>query len=136
MRIIEYDLHILETNFMEPKNFNVRLVKLPSYTELTLFIIKEDLKNTRLFNGLESAGLTDCFYRADFAALVLGYMGFNEIPDSLHEFYADLISRYSEKIEPDNRVIMEYALEVYNEILVEKKKRFDELDNGDRSMRK
>jgi hypothetical protein len=55
-------------------------------------------------------------------------MGFAEIPDDLQEFYADLISRYSEKIEPDNRVIMEYALEAYNEILVEKKKRFEELE--------
>ena len=113
---------------MESKNLNVRLVKLPSDTELILFILKEDLKNTKLFNGLESAGLTDCFYRADFAALVLGYMGFDEIPDDLQEFYADLISRHSENIEPDNRVIMEYALEVYNEILVEKKKRFKELE--------
>lgn len=113
---------------MESKDLNVRLVKLPSDTELILFILKEDLKNTKLFNGLESAGLTDCFYRADFAALVLGYMGFDEVPDDLQEFYADLISRYSEKIEPDNRVIMEYALDVYNEILVEKSKRSGELE--------
>lgn len=113
---------------MEAKDLNIRLVKLPSDTELILFIIKEDLKNTKLFNALESAGLTDCFYRADFAALVLGYMGFGEIPDDLQEFYTDLISKYSEKIEPDNRVIMEYAIEVYNEILMERKKRFGEVE--------
>lgn len=113
---------------MNLKNLNVPLAKLPSDIELVLFIIKEDLKNTKLFNGLESAGLTDCFYRADFAALVLGYMGFDEIPDDLQEFYADLISKYSEKIEPDNRVIMEYAFEVYGEILIEKKKRFGEAE--------
>jgi hypothetical protein len=33
---------------MESKNLNVRLVKLPSDTELILFILKEDLKNTKL----------------------------------------------------------------------------------------
>lgn len=113
---------------MKHKHLNVPLVKLPSDVELILFIIKEDLKNTKLFNGLESAGLSDCFYQADFSALVLGYMGFHEIPDDLREFYGDLISRYSEKIEPDNTVITEYAIEVYNEILVEKKKRFEELE--------
>jgi hypothetical protein len=113
---------------MRLENLNVPLVKLPSDTELILFIIKEDLKNTKLFNALESAGLTDCFYRADFAALVLGYMGFDDIPDDLQEFYADLISKYAEKIEPDNRVIIEYAFEVYSEILIEKKKRFGEVE--------
>lgn len=113
---------------MSYKHVNVPLVKLPSDTELILFIIKEDLKNTKLFDGLESAGLTDCFYRGDFAALVLAYMGFDDIPDDLQEFYADLISKYAEKIEPDNRVIMEYAIEVYNEILMEKKKRFGEVE--------
>lgn len=76
---------------MRRNDANVRLVKLPSDTELILFIIKEDLKNTKLFDGLESAGLTDCFYRADFAALVLGYMGFDEIPDDQHGWAKKII---------------------------------------------
>ena len=111
---------------MEPKKLNVRLVKLPSDIELILFMIKEELKNTKFFNGLGKVGLEDCFYQSHFGELVLGYMGFDDIPDDLLEFYCDLIDKYSEKIEEDNKLITKYAFDVYGEILIEKKRRFGE----------
>lgn len=109
---------------MEHNDLNVPLVKLPPDIELILFMIKEELKNTKLFRGLESAGLDDCFYQSDFSAFVLGYMGFDGIPDDLREFYGDLIDEYSKKIRPDNKVITKYAFDVYGEILLEQKRRF------------
>lgn len=107
---------------MKPENSRIQLVKLPSDLEMILFLIREELKNTKFFHGLEQVGLGDCFYQSHFGSAIMAYMGFDEISDDLTEFYGDLIDRYSEKIEPDNRLIMRYALEVYGE-LVEKKKR-------------
>lgn len=109
---------------MKTKNFRMRLVKLPSDMELILYLIREELKSTKFFSGLAGVGLDDCFYQSHFGPVILGYMGFDEISDELQEFYGDLIDRYSEKIEEDNAMITGCAVEVYEEILIEKKKRF------------
>lgn len=108
---------------MELEKLNVRLVKLPADVELTLFMIREELKSTTLFNGLARVGLEDCCFESHFGTLVLASMGFDERPDDLHEFYTNLIDKYSEKIEADTDVIMKCAFDVYVEIMIEKKKR-------------
>jgi hypothetical protein len=108
---------------MKLKNLNVRLVKLPPDIELILYMIKEELKSTKLFNGLARVGLDDCYYQSHFGTVVLAHMGFDERPDDLHEFYMNLIGKYSEKIEADNDVIMKCAFDVYMEMTIEKKKR-------------
>jgi len=74
---------------MKLKNLNVRLVKLPSDTELILYMIKEELKSVKLFNGLARVGLDDCFFQPRFGTLVLSYIGFDERPDDLFRFYTD-----------------------------------------------
>jgi hypothetical protein len=108
---------------MKPKNLNVRLVKLPAKIEVTLYLIREELKSTRFFNGLARVGLDDVYYQPHLGALVLAYMGFNEIPDDLNNFYTDLIDRHSEKVEADNNALMKCAFDVYMEMMIEKKKR-------------
>jgi hypothetical protein len=108
---------------MKLKNLNVRLVKLPPDIELILYMIKEELKSTKLFNGVARVGLDDYCYQSHFGTVVLAYMGFDERPDDLHEFYMNLIDKYSEKIEADNDVIIKCAFDVYTEMMIEKKKR-------------
>lgn len=108
---------------MKLKNLNLRLVKLPSKIELILFLIKEELKSAKFFNGLSKVGLDDCYYQSHFGTLILGYMGFDDRPDDLYSFYVSLIDEYSEKIEPDNNSIVKYAFEVYVELVVERKQR-------------
>lgn len=113
---------------MEFKHLNVRLVKLPSNIELVLYMIKEGLKTTKVFNGLARVGLDDCYFQSYFGTLVLAYMGFDERDDKLNDFYVDLIEKYSDKIEADNDSIMKYAFEVYIAITIEKRRRHGELD--------
>lgn len=108
---------------MELKKLNVPLVKLPSDIDLILFMIREELKSTKLFNGLAHIGLEDFSLQCHLSIPVLAYMGFEERPDDLLEFYTDLISRYSEKVEADNDVIMKCVFDVYMEMIIEKKKR-------------
>jgi hypothetical protein len=109
---------------MKLKKLNVRLVKLPANIEFILYLIKEELKSAKFFNGLARLGFGDSYYESDLGTLVLAYCGFDTTPDELYEFYVDLIDRYSDKIEEDNETVMKYAFKVYIEIMIEKKRRF------------
>jgi hypothetical protein len=123
LTLIDVDLCLIKKLLMELINLNVRLVNLPPDIELILFMIREELKSTALFNGLARVGLEDFYLQSHFSTLVLSYMGFEERPDDLLECYTDLISTYSEKVEADNDVIMKCAFDVYVEMMIEKKKR-------------
>jgi hypothetical protein len=109
---------------MRLKNLSVRLIKLPANIELVLYLIKEELKSNKLFNGLAKVGFEDCYYQPHFGTLVLASAGFEEHSDDLYEFYLELISEYSEKIEADNDVIVKCAFNVYVDLMIEKKRRF------------
>lgn len=126
MNILTTKIKLRKGALMKLKNLNVRLVKLPPKIELILYLIKEELKTVKLFNGLARVGLDDCYYQSHFGTLVLAYMGFDERDDDLHNFYMDLIDKYSDKIEADNDSIMKYAFKVYVEIAIEKKRRLSE----------
>jgi hypothetical protein len=96
---------------------------LPAKNELVLFLIREDLKSTKLFNGLANVGLGESCYQTHFAAPVLSYAGFNDVPDDLHEFYLELIEHHSEQIEPDEHTMSKHAFNVYVELMMEKRRR-------------
>jgi hypothetical protein len=108
---------------MKLKNLNVRLIKLPPKIEVTLYLIREELKSAKFFDGLSRVGVDDVYYQSHHGLLILSYMGFDTIPDDLSNFYTGLIDKYCEKIEEDKDVIMKCAFEVYVEMMIEKRKR-------------
>lgn len=83
---------------MDIKNFKGRLIKLPGNVEVTLFLIKEELKTRKFFNGLSQIDLDGSFYQADLSQLVLTTIGFDERPDDLYDFYFRLMERHSERL--------------------------------------
>jgi hypothetical protein len=103
--------------------FKHPIVKIPSETELVLFLIREELKNSKLFSGLHIAGLEDCPYQSYFGSVVMAYVGLDDGSDEITEFYTKLVDKYTESIEPDNDTIMKCAFDLYTELIVEKKKR-------------
>lgn len=102
---------------------NARLVKLPAEIDLILFLIQEELKSTKLFDGLAEAGFSDCYYQSHFGTVILATAGFTDRPDDLYEFYMDLIAKRSKKIKPDTNSITKQAFRVYIDLMIEKKKR-------------
>lgn len=108
---------------MQLKYANARLVKLPADVDLILYLIQEELKATRLVNGLSDVGLGETFYQVQFATVVLAAAGFKERPDDLHEFYVDLINRRSEKLKPNHNSVARQAFKVYIDLMIEKKRR-------------
>lgn len=101
---------------------SIPLVKLPSDMELVLFLIREDLKSAKFFDTLEKVDLSGCFYQSHFHTVILAYMGFAEISDEVFSFYTDLIDEYSERVEEDNALLTDLAVEVYEKILAEKRR--------------
>lgn len=112
---------------MKLKKVKVRLVKLPSETELILYIIRQELKLTKIYNGLHNIGFSESYYESHFGTLIIALMGFDENDDRVIDLYVRLIDKFSEKIEPNNDSIMKCTMKVYQKLTVEKKKRLSKL---------
>lgn len=108
---------------MKIKHLKYPLVKLPPGVDLTLFLIKEELKSRKFFNGLRNLGLDGCFYQTHLEKLIMANVGLNEESDKDFDYYYDLIEKYSKKIEADNESVTKQALKVYVELIIEKKRR-------------
>ncbi len=99
------------------------LVKLPRKVELTLFLIREELKSRKFFNSLQRAGIDDCYYQTHLDELILKHVGLNQNSDTDFAFYSRLMEKNSTKIEAGEKSIMKRAVKVYVELMIEKKRR-------------
>jgi len=108
---------------MKSQNKGYPLVKLPSETQLSLFLITEELKIRKLFNTLREIGIEDCYYEPDLSFLILKSVGLNDGKDETFYHFSDLMDKRSEKIKPEHDSIMKQALKVYQELMNEKKKK-------------
>jgi hypothetical protein len=101
------------------------LTKLLSDEELLLWLIHEDLKCRKFFDGLRAIGMEDSFYQPELGMLILKCAGFEKEIDETYDFYHDLLGRHSETMVADVQSVKRAAFEVYTGLLVEKKKRMD-----------
>lgn len=103
------------------KNARYPLVKLPSDTQITLYLIKEELKSRKLFHALHEVGLDDCYFQPHLDTLILRSVGMDDGTDETFSIYYDIIEKRSKKIEGDHESIMKQALKVYMELMQVKK---------------
>jgi hypothetical protein len=107
---------------MKPNNPRFPLIKLPSDTQVALYLIKEELKSRKLFHALHQVGLDDCYFQTHLDSLILRSVGLDDHTDETFALYDALLEKRSKKIEADYDSIMKQALKVYHELLNEKKK--------------
>jgi hypothetical protein len=100
-----------------------QLVKMPSKLELTLFLIREELKSRKFFNGLLELGLDDCYYQPHLDELIMANVGLDDNQDKTFDFYYAIMEKYSQKIEPDKDSITEQAFNAYTELVNEQRRR-------------
>jgi hypothetical protein len=93
------------------------LVKLPSDTQLSLYLIKEELKSRRLFHGFHEVGLDDCYFQPHLDSLILHSINMDDGTDETFAMYNDIMEKRSRKIEAANESIMKQALKAYHELL-------------------
>jgi hypothetical protein len=91
--------------------------------QIPVFLIAEELKARKLLNTLKSIGCDDCFCITDLCDLVLAYVGFDDRPNDLYDFYFALLDRYCEKVNHENDKPVREALKIFTALLVEKEKR-------------
>ena len=99
------------------------LVKLPQKIDYCLFLIKEELKSRRFFEGLHGVGVDDVYLQPHLDKLILKSVGLDDGTDATSEFYFKVMERRTKKIQGDNDSIVTQALKVYIELIAEKKRR-------------
>lgn len=108
--------------YPKPKAMYFPLIKLPTEDQLTLYLIKEELKSRKLFHALHEVGLDDCYFQPHLDSLILRSVGLDDHTDETFARYDAILDKRSKKIEADYDSIMKQALKVYHELLNEKKK--------------
>jgi hypothetical protein len=100
-------------------------VKLPLDVDLVLYLIGEELKSQKFFNGLHKIGIDDCYYQIRLGKLILCHRGLDDSSDEVFNLFYALIERRSKKIEADSESVMKQTVRVYAELvmIIEKEKR-------------
>lgn len=97
------------------------LIKLPSKAQVSLYLIKEELKSRKLFQALHEVGLDDCYLRPHLDSLIMHSIDMDDGTDETFAIYDDIMEKRSRKIEAANESIMKQALKAYQELLNAKK---------------
>jgi len=97
------------------------LIKLPSDIQVALCLIKEELKSRKLFHGLHTVGLDDCYFQPHLDLLILHSMNIDDNSDETFLIYDKIMDKRSRKIRAGQDSIMKQALKVYHELLNLKK---------------
>lgn len=115
---------------MKLRNMHYPLVKLPSDTQIALFLIKEELKTRKLFQALHEAGLDDCYYQPHLDTLILQSVGVYDGTDETFEVYTEIMDRRSKKIDMDHELIVKQAMKAYIELKNLKKELQSKVNEG------
>jgi hypothetical protein len=85
--------------------------------ELTISLIREELKSRKLFLALHQVGLDDCYFQPHLDALILDSLGITEHTDDLFGQYDEILERHSKKITADGNSVTKHANGVYGELM-------------------
>lgn len=95
---------------------NYPLVKLPASDQLTLSLIREELKSRKLFRALHAAGIDDCYYQPHLDSIILRNLGLDDSSDETFDRYTTIMNKRAKKIEPDKESIMKQAVKAWHEL--------------------
>jgi hypothetical protein len=102
---------------------NFRHVRLPRKIDRILYILSEELRNNKFFNGIEKIGFDGTNARSHFTFLILDLV-FKESSDELADRYFELLEKYTKKLKDDQwTTITKQAFRFYVDLIIEKRKR-------------
>jgi hypothetical protein len=93
------------------------LVKLPQQIDEILYMIREDLKSQKYFDGQAELNGTESPYRPHLAKLILLRMNLDDGSDEIFEFYYRIVEKRSKRIGEDNDSIMKQVMKVWAELV-------------------
>jgi hypothetical protein len=108
---------------MKPQPRHFPFVKLPASLDLTLYLIREDLKSQKLFGIIDKLGMGDCPYQPHLGKAVLAQLDLDDGSDEIYQFYFKLVENRSKKINGDRKSLMKQTMKVYVVLVGEKERR-------------
>ena len=99
------------------------MTKLPDSLDLTLYLIREDLKSEKLFSIIDQLDMGDCPYQPHLAKPVLSQLNLDDGSDETFQFYFRLIEKHARKIHGDQKSLMKQTMKVYMALMAEKERR-------------
>ena len=102
---------------------NQRLVNLPPKVELAIFLIKEELKNVKFINDLQSTGTDASIGLLDLSPLISAIIGLKgSQTDEFSEWYFDHQTRLASYFDLENeKELLEQAFNFYVDLEVKKR---------------
>jgi len=108
---------------MDLDNLNIPSIKLSKKTELILCLIKAEIKNRKLLNGLIDLGFDTTPYTIDFSQIILSLFGFDILSEKLYQDYNELLDQHCEKVDiwQSGDGLNDIAFSVYSDLLMRKR---------------
>jgi hypothetical protein len=90
-----------------------------NYKDLTIHLIREELRNKRLMHSLEDLGFDCSFFTLNISQQILELTGFDKRPDELYNFYFEWIEKALKEITFWNldEMLDKWSLKIYVELL-------------------
>ncbi len=107
--------------YMNSKKRPYRVI-LTRENQLSLHLIREELKSRKFFGALQDMGLDDCYFQPHLDTLILQSLNMDDDTDETFDAYYEIMERRSKKIDIDNDSIMRQALKAYKELLDQKRR--------------
>lgn len=109
---------------MNLQHLNLDLFGIPEEAEIQIpvFLIASDLKTRKLINAFTGIGCGGSFCVPDLCDLVLAFLGFEDRPNELYDFYFELLDRECDKVSHENDTPIRESYKIYNELLTERRK--------------
>lgn len=89
--------------------------------QMSLCLIKEELKTRKLFRILQEIGMTECGFEPHLDSLILQTIGLDDEDDNVSDRYFTIMEKRSKKIEGNNDSMMKQTFKAYREIMNLKK---------------
>lgn len=99
------------------------LLRLTDEAEISLYLIGEELKCRKFFNGLLELGLDNCYYQPNLDKLIMAFVGLPDDTDDSYDFYYNVIEKHSKLITANKESVKQQALEVYSKLTAEVRRR-------------
>ena len=88
----------------------------PGTTDLILFLIREELKSRKFFNGLMNVGFDYTPFRPHLDELIMAALGLDAEQNDVLDFYERVMDAHAELITEKQEAITSEARKVYEEL--------------------
>lgn len=99
------------------------MTKISDSLDLTLYLIREDLKSQKLFSIIDQLNMGDCPYQSHLAKPILSQLNMDDGSDEIFQFYFRLIEKHARKLHGDSKSLMKQTMKVYVALMGEKERR-------------